>query len=442
MILEDGRIDILCKYVLKFPFEAQPFHRTMMKWQSAHDEGLCLAWRGAAKTSFLTIARVIYEILKDPDIRILLVSEAEGQSKTFLRQIKSHFRNNETLKEVFGDYYTDAETWSETEIIVNKRTKHYGEPTVMCAGIGTTLPSRHYDIILADDLVTEENAATEGQRKKTHDYFYKTLLPTLMSPHGRLWVIGTRWHEEDLYGWLQKEDYKHATLVIGALDEETDRSRWEESFPTERLHRIRKGNLGAFELQYQCSGGTSGGGIYTIEHFLWYDQLPAEVFIWQGVDLAIGQKAVNDFFAHVTIAIHKETKDPYLIEYRKLKLPFPRQAPFVAKQYDRHPRTVRVVCETNSYQLALKQTLNEDYPDIPVIGRYTLKDKIARAQQVAKILTDHPLRVRRQHHDFIRNLVGFPNKKGSKDLFDALELALGQGLRGARKKRRNEPGLL
>lgn len=441
LVLDDERLDVFCKFILMPPFEMQEFHKEMIEFQSAIQEGMILAWRGAAKTTFLTIARCIYEIIKNPNIRILLVSDAEGQAKTFLRSIKSHFTRNELLKECFGDFYTGAEIWSDSQIIVNKRTAHYGEPTIMCAGIGTTLPSRHFDLIIADDLVTEDNSQTDGQRKKIHSYFYKTLLPTLLSPDGRLYVIGTRWHDEDLYGWLQKEDYAETTMIVSVLDENTDESKWPEAFPTERMHRIRRGNFNAFELQYQCTGGSAGAGIFVTDHFMWYDSLPSNVFKWQGVDLAVGQKNINDFFAHVTLAIHKETKDPYLIEYRKLRLTFPKQPSFVAKRWYAHPDVVRVVCETNAYQLALKQTIVENYPEVPCIGRYTLTDKIARAQQVVQILTERPLRVRRQHHEFIRLMLGFPSKKGSKDLFDAMELALGQGMRGAKKRNREEPPL-
>lgn len=439
MVLEDGQLDILAEYVLKFV--PQTFHCEMIAWQSAHQEGMLLAWRGAAKTTFLTIARCIFEILRDPNVRILLVSDAQDQAKTILRSIKAHLKGEE-FQRVFGDYVTGAEVWTETEITVNKRTSMAGEPTIMCAGIGTTMPSRHFDLIIADDLVTEDNSQTEGQRQKVHSYFYKTLLPTLMSPHGRMWVIGTRWHEEDLYGWLEKNDYEDSTFIMGALDDETDQSRWEANFPTERLHRIRRGNPAAFELQYQCRSGQAEGGIFNKEHFRYYEKLPAEYFKWQGVDLAIGQKSHNDFFAHVTVAIDKTTKDIYLVEYRKTRIPFPQQPKYVADRWYAHQDTVKVLIETNAFQLALKQQMAVDYPDIPVLGRHTLKDKIARGQQVATILTDRPLFVRHQHHEFVRFITAFPNKKGSKDLFDAFEIAIGQGLRGAKKKRSKEPGLI
>lgn len=439
LVLEQGRIDILAQFVLGY--DPRPFHREMMEWQSSHQEGLLLAWRGSGKTTYCTITRCIFEIIRNPNVRILLASDAVAQGQTFLRAIKSHLKHDEKFRAIFGDYVTGARTWTESEITVNRRTSHAGEPTIMCVGVGTTLPSRHFDIIICDDLVTEGNSSTEVQRSKIHNYFYGTLFPTLESPHGKLWVLGTRWDEEDLYQWLQNEDYKNSTLIIGVLDE-NDVSRWEEKFPTERMYRRRKANLNAFELQYMCRSGVGVGGIFVDDHFIYDDDTPNDVFKWQGVDLAIGQKDVNDYFAHSTIAVQKGTKIPYLLAYRMLKIPFPRQLVFIKDRYEEYPDVVRVIVEANAFQLALIQQMRVDYPDVPVIGRYTLKDKVARAQQVALTLTDRPLRVKRGHHEFVRLLKGFPNIHGSKDLFDSFEIALSQGLRGGKKTRKSEPGLI
>lgn len=444
LVLEHRRLDILYNYVLRDPnkSELQPFHYEMMEWQEMNQEGMLLAWRGSLKTTICTITRVIFEILLDPNIRILLASEAGGQAQGFLRAIKSHFESNDRLRAIFGDYYNTARTWAEMEITVHREI-HAVEPTVMCTGMGMPLPSRHFDLIIVDDLVTKANSQTDGQRKKVKEYFYETLYPTLESPDGRLWVLGTRWHEEDLYGWFSDNDYSESFLVIGVLEEATDLSRWEAKFPTERLHRQRDANLPAFELQMMCRSGVGMGNIYMPHHFLLYEGvLPDDVFLWQGVDLAAGQQEQHDSFAHVTIAIHKTLRDPYLVSYRITKMPFPQQTKFVAERFYDNPEVVRVVVESNACQLFFKQQMRETYPDVPVFAHPTIKDKVVRANQVAAFLEERPLRVRRHHGEIVRLLCGFPNLKGSKDIHDALEIALGRGLKGARKKRRKEPGLI
>lgn len=443
LVLEHGRIDILCEYVLDKDRDAPLwFHEEMMLFQDAHAEGLILAFRGARKTHYCSIARTIFEILRNPNVRILLTADAADQSKAILRAVKDHFENNEELREIFGDYVTDARKWTDSEIIVNKRTAvGLKEATVTAAGIDTSLLGKHFDVIIGDDLVTEENSATDGQRKKVHNYFYKTILGCL-EPDGRLWIIGTRWDEDDLYGHLAGSYFEpEAQFRIGILDEETDESIWEDRFPTARMHRIRKGNLAAFELQWMCRTGVGMGGIFTEEHFRYYSEIHDPYFKWQGVDLAVGTKARNDFFAHVTIAVTKGSRDIYLVEFRERKIPFPKQVPFINAMFRAHRETVRVGIEANAFQIALTQQVRAEHPDIPVMPRYTQKDKIARAQQLAFLAVDKPIHVLRGHHRFVRRMCAFPN--GPKDLFDAFDIAVDMGVRGVRRKGRDkEVGLI
>jgi phage terminase large subunit-like protein len=441
LVLKHRRFDILAKYVLGY--DPQDFHLEMMQWQEEVDEGLMLGFRGAAKTTYCTITRAIGEILIDPNVRILFASDTQEQAKTFLRGVKQHFEYNEKLKEIFGDYHAGAPRWAEHEITVNRRTDFsIREATITTAGTDTSLPGRHFDVIIGDDIVSKDNSTTAGQRKKTHDWFYETLMPTL-DPRGRMWIIGTVWHEECLYIWLQKEDYREAWLHVPVLDED-DRSIWEDQFPTARMHRIRRGNLGAFEMQFMCRVGGALGGIFTPDHFTYVDGIyPLDaMFIWQGVDLAAGQKQRNDFFAHATVGIHKETKKPWLLDVHEKKLTFPRQLAFIDKQYQEHPRTVRIIIEANAYQIVAAQQLRSDYPDLPVMPKWTIKDKTVRANQLSAIVEVGGIHVRRQHDKFVRHLCAMPNGTHD-DQFDAFDLAVRQGLRGARKKRRDdEPGLI
>ena len=213
LVLQEGRIDILAEEVLGYA--PHWHHLEMMDFQDALDECLILAWRGAAKTTYLTITRCIFEILRDPNTSILIASAASGQAQDILRGIKRQFMQNLELRAIFGDYVTGAEQWSETAITIPQRTD-YGikEPTIFAVGTETALPSRHFKIVILDDVVKEENSQTAAQREKLQVWFYKTLLPCKARPDGKLWVLGTRYHQDDLYGYLQQEDYRNAEQYL------------------------------------------------------------------------------------------------------------------------------------------------------------------------------------------------------------------------------------
>lgn len=442
LVLEQGNLAVLSEYVLgDKPF---PHHKSMIAWQDYNRQGLLLAWRGAGKSVYVTKARAILEILRNPDIRILICSDALEQAKGLLRGIKSHFEKNERFRAIFGDWVTGAPTWTDTLITVNRRKAHYSEPTITCAGVKTSLPSRHFDLILADDLVTMDNSRTEGERKRIHDYYYQTLYPTL-DPHGRLYVIGTRWHRDDLYGWLQKNDHKASHLVLGVMDESGDEpvSRWPQQFPMTMLENFQRASVEAFELQMMCRESVGVGEIFSDFMFIIDDgPWPNDTNRWQGVDLAIGQKDHHDKFAHVTIDMQVQTMNTYLQHYFLDRKTFPQQVAFLKTMYERFPTTRGIVVETNAYQQALPQQVLKEFPGLPIIGRNTKYDKITRAQQLAMFLAQRPCYVRSENREFVKLLLGFPSLKGSKDAFDAFFIAHSKARVGKKKRRHRPVGLI
>jgi len=190
-VLENGRMELLASHVLGY--EVRPFHLAMIRFQSAwEDSCLQLAPRGYGKTTILTITKAVHEIIKNPNVRILIASNTQLQSEVFLREIKFHLEHNPLLTYYFGRFFS-PEKWDVREIVVLPRTSSAKESTVTCVGVGGPVASRHYDIIIADDLVDEENSRTEVQREKTRVWFYKTLQPCL-EPDGKLFIVGTRYH--------------------------------------------------------------------------------------------------------------------------------------------------------------------------------------------------------------------------------------------------------
>jgi hypothetical protein len=204
-ILQQRRIDLLATDVLGY--ELRPFHAAMLAFQeAAADIALQLAPRGYGKSTVLTIARAVYEVLRNPNIRILIASNTQHQAEVFLREIKFHLALNEKVIDAFGRFQDEGK-WDAREILVKPRRSSAKEATVTCVGVGGPVASRHYDLILADDLVDEENARTEGQREKVRTWYYKTLLPCL-EPDGRLFIVGTRYHYLDR---VRKWRFEHPT---------------------------------------------------------------------------------------------------------------------------------------------------------------------------------------------------------------------------------------
>ncbi len=280
-IMEGGRIDLLATHVLGY--EARPFHLDMLRFQSeAEDTCLQLAPRGFGKSTILTITRSVFEILRNPNTRILIASNTQLQSEVFLREIKFHLAHNPKVLEYFGSFASE-DKWDIREIVVAPRTSPAKESTVTCVGVGGPVASRHYDLIIADDLVDEENSRTEVQREKVRTWWYKTLVPCC-EPDGKIFILGTRYHYLDLYGHLIKNEYSDKHQVIPAIDSE-GATPWPEKFSLEWLEKKRQ-QMGSiiFNSQYQNDTSLMKGHIFKEEWFRYYNIEPE----WDSMSFFVG----------------------------------------------------------------------------------------------------------------------------------------------------------
>lgn len=157
--------------------------------------------RGTFKSSIASVAYPIWLLINNPDLRILIDSEIYTNSKNYLRQIKN-FMISEQFMMIFGDWRTDV--WNEGEIIIKPRTKILKDPSILAGGIGTTKVGHHYDVIIGDDYNSPSNSETFEQRKKVIDHYQMN--QSILEPNGIYVVIGTRYSEGDLIGWILENE--------------------------------------------------------------------------------------------------------------------------------------------------------------------------------------------------------------------------------------------
>lgn len=159
--------------------------------------------RGHLKSWIVTQGWTIQQMLANPDIRILIVNAVEGNANKMLRYIRTQLTRGSMLSRYYGGFET--EVWNQEELIVRQRKTPSVAPTFMAAGLQKTLTSQHFDVIVVDDLVEPDNVRTKEQRDKVYE-FYLSLFD-LLEPNGKMVVIGTRYHQDDLYSKIL-EDHK------------------------------------------------------------------------------------------------------------------------------------------------------------------------------------------------------------------------------------------
>ena len=239
------------KYILDYKdMEEQP-HREMCDlvqygWKTPDNPGgknkkLILEPRGSFKSSVVTVGYSLYNIVLNPDIRILIASEKLSNAQKFLGEIKGHMERNEYFRLLYGNMDTKDDTvWNSNEIVVSTRKVNKKEPTISTAGVEVTKVGMHYDLIIVDDPVSQSNVSTKEQIDKVFSWY--RLLLSMLDPGGRLIIIGTRWDYGDLYGTLQEYPHNEMFDIIvrkaewATTNEETGEEEMNYLFPS-RLTR-------------------------------------------------------------------------------------------------------------------------------------------------------------------------------------------------------------
>jgi len=170
----------------------------------AKPDGMLDLWaREHYKSTIITYALSIQDILKDPDVTIGIFSHTKPIAKAFMSQIKIELEQNEYLKELFPEilYATpkkDSPKWSMESGIQVKRKSNAKEPTVSAFGLVDGQPtSKHFSLLVYDDVVTLESVSTPDQIEKTTAAWAMSL--NLGAHGGRVRYIGTRYHFNDTY---------------------------------------------------------------------------------------------------------------------------------------------------------------------------------------------------------------------------------------------------
>lgn len=173
-------------------FVNSPKRRKMILWP-----------RGHLKSTTFTMGEALRRAIKDPNIRILISSAKWDNAKSFLAGIKGILREPRFI-ELYGDLLPPPNDKffknNDAMLFLTTKTRDFKQATFSTTGLDAEKTSQHYDLIIHDDLVARDNVSNATQMEKVIQY-YKDCV-SLLDPKREMWVIGTRWHPLDLYGWL------------------------------------------------------------------------------------------------------------------------------------------------------------------------------------------------------------------------------------------------
>lgn len=331
--------------------------------------------RGHLKTSLVTIGFTIQQILKNPNIRILIGNGVWDIARKFLSEIKAQLETSQ-LKYLFGEF--ESARWNADEIIVKQRTKPLASATVVTTGVEAETTGGHYDMIILDDLIGLQNSQTPEQREKVKRF--RRSMINLLDPGGMLIEIGTRWHLDDTFSEIFEKEKRYYDIMVREVAEPDHSGKERLIFPkhfAKKFDEVRKDwklvddpycmdyvehlkasmPLDEFSAQYRNRPFSTENQLFKPEMFRYWNQRPPGLFTAMAIDLAISEARTADETAIVVCGMDSEWK-LYVLDYIKGRW---RPSEVVARVFEMQSKWNPNMCgmETNGFQRTLKLAVEE-----------------------------------------------------------------------------------
>jgi len=415
-----------CRDILDYPDIDNNLHRWLCDEHAK--PGRAKAYflpRGHLKSSIITIGAVIQTVLRNPNVRILLANATEGNACKFLQAIEQHIRTNPIITALWGHLIPqnlNNVRWSAHEMELN-RTKIFPEPTIQAIGVGGNLVSRHYDLIIYDDIVNNKNSATDTLRTKCHDWYQMTT--PLLEPGGSRWMLGTRYHFEDMYDKVIPDDSWEVKIrkVI-----ERGKFIFPQKFNQQVLDEIKREmkNDYLFQSQYYNDPIDFENATFRQSQIKYYERLPQSHLCFTTVDLALPGKGHDD--AVVLTCLTDSDNKLYTYECLHGQMTPSQIVDGIFDHWRRFkPQIIGV--EIGGYQGSLIYAIRErEERERVVLPIQELKPKGRKKEHRIRALeprmnpTRPMLFFKRDHEAIIQQLLRFP--KGKDDIIDALAYML------------------
>ena len=135
---------------------------------------------------------------RNPEHEIMTVSHSDQLASDFGRSVRDIVTTQE-----FQDIFKGVTLRSDVRAAGKWKTNQNG--TYYAAGVRAQIAGRGAHIAILDDVMSEEDSYSEAGRRYVKEWYPAGLRKRIM-PNGAILIINTRYHYDDLCGWLLKQE--------------------------------------------------------------------------------------------------------------------------------------------------------------------------------------------------------------------------------------------
>ena len=406
------------------------------------------------------ICNQVQDFLEDPDERILIlqVPPQHGKSTAVTETLPSWYLGKNPTKRVIEASYGDdlAQKFGRRnkekieqfgkqifDIELSKKTSSASEfdlsnnvGGMISRGVMSGITGQSADLIIIDDPIkNRQEADSETYRNRLVDEWLNSL-NTRLSADGKVILIQTRWHEEDLAGYLLKNEQRKIRLVsLPCEAEENDilgRKVGEALFPEigkdniwlaefKTSYQTAEGNRAWLAL-YQCRPTALAGNMIKRNYFKYYSN--ADIYkdgklMWfdeiiQSWDCTFKDSDGTDYVAGQVWG--RRIADYYLLDRVKKRMDIVATMEAIEAMSKKWPKALAKLIEDKANGSAVIRMLRNKIPGmiavLPIGGKITRVNAVLPAYESGNVFVPTPEECE-WINEFIEELVAFPN--GSHD---------------------------
>lgn len=372
-----------------------------------------LAPRDHGKTFFFDFAYPIWKVFYGPRSKGFIFSSTKPQAERILMDIIEELESNPKLKWLVPE---KKKIWSNSHIQLANGAHIYAR------GFGTRVRGGHPQWIVVDDGLNDETAYSDVVRKKQNDYFFAAI-SNMITPGGQIIVVGTPFHQDDLYAHLKKNSEYEFRQCQAVVDKAGEQALWPERYSWDLL-MAKQREIGSikFQREFQCVPIADEMSLFPsylfigepVEQFTLKLGMPLEYWtkhvgitgVYTGVDFAMSASVRADYTVIWTMGVDKYGNRWLMDIVRGHGLPYQQQLSLI-NSVGRRYKPGLIYCEANQAQRifgdelirttdlpiklfitgAAKNTLDKGVPSLRVLFE-NRKLRIPRGDERSVVLTD------------------------------------------------------
>lgn len=413
----------LLKY-LKHPIGE--FHQELLR-MIRHSRVAIAAPRSFAKSTYFTVFYPLFAALERPGCQILLVSASWQLATDFLGRIRKELDSSPTIKADYGDQSPKTQDvtgkWTNDEL-------HLANGSVIRArGAGQQIRGMRPDIIVVDDLETDETVVSKERTQKL-DNWLKADITGALRADGQLIFIGTILHPESVLNTYitNPPSPEWVTRLYRADGEDGFTPLWPDEWPLEKLLQ-RKQEIGEylFSQEYRNDPIPANARKFRADQIQYFEEEPPNCVYFTAVDPAISQSTKADYTAIVTVAVDSD-HNMYVVDVVNKRMLPAEVVDRIFSVYDRYkPASIGIEAQGFQYMLKheidLQKVRRNVYPIIVDLA-HGGRRKEMRIEALQPRFEAKKVFIKRDQEELKTQLLRFPSLYGHDDVIDALAYIL------------------